>query len=92
MDSARGPMKCYNCQGEGHMARNCTEPRKERPPRNDNEGGPYKKRRVEDNGSNYGQKDIESGWQKDNAGGANNWNNDNNGGYGNDDGFGGGGQ
>jgi cellular nucleic acid-binding protein len=24
----RGPMKCYNCQGEGHMSRECTEPRK----------------------------------------------------------------
>lgn len=21
----RGPLKCYNCQGEGHMSRNCPE-------------------------------------------------------------------
>lgn len=26
----RGPMTCYNCQGEGHMSRECPEPRKER--------------------------------------------------------------
>lgn len=28
-------LECYNCQGEGHSSRDCTEPRKERPPRSD---------------------------------------------------------
>lgn len=28
----RGPMKCYNCQGEGHMSRDCPQERKERGP------------------------------------------------------------
>lgn len=37
--STRGPMICYNCQGEGHMSRDCTEPRKPREPREDGEGG-----------------------------------------------------
>jgi cellular nucleic acid-binding protein len=26
----RGPMVCYNCNGEGHMSRDCPEPRKPR--------------------------------------------------------------
>ena len=26
----RSPMKCYNCQGEGHGSRDCQEPKKER--------------------------------------------------------------
>ena len=23
----RGPMTCYNCQGQGHMSRDCPQPR-----------------------------------------------------------------
>ena len=36
-----GPFKCYNCQKEGHIARNCKEPRKEK--------GKYKARAVDVN-------------------------------------------
>ena len=41
LERRSGPFKCYNCQKEGHIARNCKEPRREK--------GKYKARAVDVN-------------------------------------------
>ena len=41
LEQQSSPFKCYNCQKEGHIARNCKEPRREK--------GKYKARAVDVN-------------------------------------------
>ena len=70
MDSARGSQKCFKCQQDGHIAKLCPYDRKDsRPPpmhgsgnESDDNGAPYKKRRIEEQGGNYGQKFMEPNW------------------------------
>ena len=41
LERQSSPFKCYNCQKEGHIARNCKEPKREK--------GKYKARAVDVN-------------------------------------------
>ena len=70
-----GPKTCYNCNGEGHISRDCPEPKKMRSTFDDQ--GPYKRQRHDEGGMGIAsfRKDDSSTWQNDMSQGHNQQNN-----------------